>query len=295
MRWKDVEGGGLAIEVDAPRVPTLFLESFPGWRIRLMRRGTPVLWARMKGAAEGVWIARAEGAASPGVLPPITAREARATTRIEDWMRFVARGLDESAASPLRVGPWQLTELRSVGRDALEPIDVHRRPSRALDVRAVFDVAPVHYLRWGLNGARTIVPLRTGSAIDASRVKAWRKHVRDGTLPPIVLWWVSMLDAYVLLDGHDRLRAALAEDVLPRAIALWEPRGRARWRMPEEDAVRGYERAFRAEHRLSENSRRTMTAFLLRHFAPDQDVATTARGRPSPEEWSASSPIRSCG
>ena len=41
-----------------------------------------------------------------------------------------------------------------------------------------------------------------------------------GILPPVLLWWISGLDCHVVLDGHDRLVAALSEDVEPPVLAL---------------------------------------------------------------------------
>ncbi|MGB8939405.1 MAG: hypothetical protein WCD21_04060 [Streptomyces sp.] len=41
---------------------------------------------------------------------------------------------------------------------------------------------------------------------DDPRVKAYRKQARDGTLPPVLLWWVSGLDCHLVLDGHAGLR-----------------------------------------------------------------------------------------
>jgi len=35
-----------------------------------------------------------------------------------------------------------------------------------------------------------------------------------------LLWWISGLDCYVLMDGHDRLVAAVAEQVEPPMLAL---------------------------------------------------------------------------
>jgi hypothetical protein len=64
------------------------------------------------------------------------------------------------------------------------------------------------------------VPLRAPSALDGARVKAYRKQARDGTLPPILLWWISGLCCHVLLDGHDRFAAALAEEREPSVLVL---------------------------------------------------------------------------
>ena len=55
------------------------------------------------------------------------------------------------------------------------------------------------------NGAWQILPLRPLDSSDAGRVKSYRKQVDEGILAPVLLWWISGLDCYVVLDGHDRL------------------------------------------------------------------------------------------
>jgi hypothetical protein len=52
------------------------------------------------------------------------------------------------------------------------------------------------------------------------RVKAYRKQARDGTLPPVLLWWVSGLDRHLVLDGRARLAAAIAESTAPPVLHL---------------------------------------------------------------------------
>ncbi|MDX3235410.1 hypothetical protein PV392_06910 [Streptomyces sp. ME03-5709C] len=65
-----------------------------------------------------------------------------------------------------------------------------------------------------------ILPLRPMPGADDSRVKAYRKQAREGTLPPVLLWWVSGLDCHLILDGHARLAAAIAESVEPPLLQL---------------------------------------------------------------------------
>ena len=69
-------------------------------------------------------------------------------------------------------------------------------------------------------GRHGILPLRRLSPPDAPRVKAYRKHARDGTLAPVLLWWVTFLDGWLILDGHDRAVAALAEGAPPECVEL---------------------------------------------------------------------------
>jgi hypothetical protein len=70
------------------------------------------------------------------------------------------------------------------------------------------------------NGSWQILPLRPLGGPDTGRVKAYRKQVVEGTLAPVLLWWISGLDSYVLLDGHDRLVAALSENFEPPLLCL---------------------------------------------------------------------------
>jgi hypothetical protein len=70
-----------------------------------------------------------------------------------------------------------------------------------------------------LQGA--LVPLRAPSPEDDGRVKSWRKRARDGTLPPALVRYVDLLGKWLVLDGHDRLHAALLEGVAPPLLGLW--------------------------------------------------------------------------
>lgn len=70
------------------------------------------------------------------------------------------------------------------------------------------------------SGSWEVLPLRPMPDADDGRVKAYRKQAGEGTLPPVLLWWVSGLDCHLILDGHARLAAAIAESVEPPLLAL---------------------------------------------------------------------------
>jgi hypothetical protein len=62
--------------------------------------------------------------------------------------------------------------------------------------------------------------LRRLSPVDAGRVKAYRRELREGILPPALLWWVSGLNTLLVMDGHDRITAAVAEHARPDVVVL---------------------------------------------------------------------------
>ena len=307
MYWLETEvargEGGFTIVVPEPRRPGLVLESSRSRRLRLSASGDPLLWARIEDDYAGVWVLRRETTESPAIVGPIRAREARARSTIGEWMRYFAGELERSARSPLSQGTWQLSELgRSplpVGPagSALPPADAYVAtepggPPAAHRLLAAPSTPRLAFQPWRVSSPHEVFPLRSFSDLDASRVKAWRKHARDGTLPPILLWYVSGLEMPLLVDGHDRLRAALSENVAPRVLALWQSLQRPnRW---SDDAwraraVEGYERAHQGRYPLSDATRRGLNDALADAFRPSaRHWITTGRAAPGLDElWRA--------
>ncbi|MCA9605678.1 MAG: hypothetical protein KC619_08795 [Myxococcales bacterium] len=290
------EPTGLGLVVREERPAGLRLEHVGGWKVRLRARDRVLLWAHPRLRLDGVWLLRGRGEASPGILPPITAREARATTEPMGWMKRFARALERSAASPLGRGTWELSELVpsagphascSAARrgDARSARDPERGPPDAYGLRASLTLPHVWFEPWGVNGSLGVFPLRDAPSSETARLRAWRKHAREGTLPPVLLYWVGALDMYLLVDGHIRLQAALEEDVSPCVIALWQPQvlrfeGADSWRSP---LVEKYERAFEHERQLTVETRRTLGRRLAAAFAEHRVPVTTARHRPGAE------------
>jgi hypothetical protein len=232
------------VEIDVPDESprgALRIESAPGWLVRLVIDDRTLAWARAE-----PWRSRFAWASMPctslAVVEPIRASEARATPPIA-WPRAMAERLVRSPRTWLRAGTWTVRT---------EPVS---GLVDALDARAAF------VERHGVNGSGRVIALRPPSQPENARVKSYRKHARDGTLPPVLLGWVSVIDAYVVLDGHDRLLAARLEHVVPDALVLAGVReDRERWPDIDRDRVRReagatYERVFAAEPRLSDRAR----------------------------------------
>lgn len=203
------------LDVDSPSRPGLRVEVASGGRMLLRQDARPVLLARVAAYHRGVDYARLAGYRSP--VAPCRAARARAAAGFGPaegaarWARSFAADLAASWTGPLHAGRWVLA------RD-----DRAARPAGTPDYWSHHASADSGYVGWDcfLPGRRAVLPLRALSPPDAARVKAYRKQARDGTLPPVLTWFIGGLDSDVLLDGHDRLAAALAEGQEPAALSL---------------------------------------------------------------------------
>ncbi|OLZ69527.1 hypothetical protein AV521_17600 [Streptomyces sp. IMTB 2501] len=192
---------------DRPGPPSLRFETADDGRMLLLRQaGRPLLLGRsvIDGApcCPELRLHRLDGYRSP--LPPL--RTARQRSSV-NWPHEYARRLEETTGTPLSDGRWELALRTGFPPGIWEEDLVREWPGGSLGL----------YCGGGWHG---VVPLRPLSPPDSGRVKAYRKLVREGTLAPVLLWWVTFLDGWLLLDGHDRAVAALAEGRTPHCVEL---------------------------------------------------------------------------
>ncbi|MGW5421549.1 hypothetical protein [Streptomyces sp. NPDC003943] len=208
------------MRIEQPVRPGLRMECADGGRLVLTQGDRPVLFARQRASHRGVHYARTGRYASP--LAPLRAGTARAVAAFaapgsdawtERWAAYAEAELRVAAGGPLHEGDWNLGPMTPgwfvdgnwAGLLAHDPDRGH--------------------LTWFGHGdpaedARDLLPLRALSDPGAARVRAYRRQYREGVLPPVLLWWISGLNSPVVLDGHDRLVAALAEGGRPEVLLL---------------------------------------------------------------------------
>jgi hypothetical protein len=205
---------GLALEVEDRRLPGLGV-FIAGQRLLLSQQSEPVLLAVVEEQLGGVNFWRTELFRSP--IPPLRADAARARAGVpQRWAYRFAQHLIDSPDSPLHEGRWLLT-----GESSLRRWNHGGAPHAEYWGAMLVEGHPDGYIDWFIhNGSWEILPLRPMPGADDSRVKAYRKQARDGTLPPVLLWWVSGLDCHLILDGHARLAAAIAESIGPPLLQL---------------------------------------------------------------------------
>ncbi|MEU4172095.1 hypothetical protein AB0F46_35090 [Streptomyces sp. NPDC026665] len=205
---------GLSLDVRDRHRPGLCVFT-AGARLLVSQLARPVLLAVVDELLDGVDFWRTDAYRS--LVPPLRADTARALAGSpERWAHRFARYLADSPAGPLHDGRWLLSYDSPLRRWR------HADTSHAEYWGSMLlDGHPGGYIDWFIHsGSWEVLPLRPMPDADDSRVKAYRKQAREGTLPPVLLWWVSGLDCHVILDGHARYAAAVAESVEPPLLHL---------------------------------------------------------------------------
>ncbi|TMU79490.1 hypothetical protein FGA82_13210 [Pseudomonas fluorescens] len=244
--WRDLKDledkwAGLSVEVKrtTSNKPPLHLQSGNNGRMKLMLNDITLFWGTIATSYYGAWLVRKpqsiqlESSPVPAIdsadvqehfdLPP--------DERIRNWCRYFISKLMEHQADFLYPGHWVARPLLPTaarytygegvrGWYFSTPTEASSHLPRwyARGEGILDNVNPqtVHWLDWDLGhliGLHTVDPL-------SGRMKWWRKKAREGSLPPILLWYVGGLCSYVIIDGHYRLQAALDEHVKPDFIVL---------------------------------------------------------------------------
>ena len=204
-----------------PERPPIHLQAAAGGYLRLVGAAGPVLWGLVDSGWYGIEIVRANDAAIH-VVPPIRADDAanapgRAGSLefLNWWTRRYATLLSASSDTPLARGRHYLME-PAASSPSTRAQHLSLRPAQLEDLleqREDFEFSWDH-------GYVGLLLTRQLSAASDGRVKMWRKRAKDGALPPLLTWWCRGLFAHVLLDGHDRVHAALLEGTTPDVIVL---------------------------------------------------------------------------
>jgi hypothetical protein len=129
---------------------------------------------------------------------------------------------------------------------------------------------------------RDILPLRRLSPLDAARVRSYRRQVNEGIMPPVLLWWVSGLDTLLVLDGHDRIAAAVAERTVPAVVVLAPASDPLMASSAHKRLVREYEgrqRHMQLATDAGDELAKTQSANITRRFAGQLNDVTRSEGR----------------
>lgn len=250
--WQDVfdrreQWQGLSLHVRAGERAAGGLQVHSGHngRFKVMVGDDTLFWATVAEDHAGVWLIRnLDADRSTCGLPPIRsadmARAAGAPAQpLSFWCRFFARRLFSGDSPMLSAGQWLLRPMtyqtpkapRAIAGS--QPLARWRFSSPSAeggylgewqcygsDITSLTEPEPVFWVDWWWGGdallaAHAVTP-------EASRLKWWRKKSREGTLPPVLVWFFRGLESYVILDGHYRMQAALETGIPPDFVVLSE-------------------------------------------------------------------------
>ncbi len=231
-------GPGLLVEIPREgrwaRRPSLHFEAAQDYRLRANSGGQPLLWLRIDSWWDRCGCLRGP-AGVPWRLPPLSAAEVREVTHAPDsplwweaWVWRMGRAISRPEHPLLHAGRWCLRPVR-----AIQASSQHRYPISTMEWGFGQLPSAPHSLEgvqrferfwvedWTEMFQGAVVPLRAPSSQEDGRVKSWRKRARDGTLPPALLLYVDLLAKWLVIDGHDRIHAALLEGAPAPLLGLW--------------------------------------------------------------------------
>ncbi|NDO82124.1 hypothetical protein CJP72_15530 [Citrobacter sp. NCU1] len=263
--WKDLfdrnnhwQGLTLTVRENSGAVQAVDILSGHHGRMALTLYGETLFWASMLKDHSGVWvILNSDYAGRRDVLPPVTSDDVEFIkgkpqgSWIGEWCRYFSRQLMNAPVPLLSPRRWLLRPMSAVKPSApysrQQPIPVENWRFESPESSGNFgcqwslygvdfpdlahpDSVTLADWWWGGNlllGRYSIQP-------DAGRLKWWRKKCREGTLPPILVWYIAGLGSFVILDGHYRLQAAIEEGIPPEFLVLSELNERELPSSPEE-------------------------------------------------------------
>lgn len=227
MIWKDVytpqeEWCYLRVETSVSTAKRFFwVESGNNARFKLYNGDTPLLWGTICKGYYGCWVLHndAEWALEDMPIKPIRS-DVLNTAENQDffpfWSRYFAKELNNPEHPFFTEGIWQLYRgFKS---------ETERNKYKEVKNPEVL-VNQISYIDWGLSGnGNVLIPLKMFPDTESGRVKWYRKLVRAGICPPILVLYLNCLDGFVVLDGHCRLAAFNAEGKTPQIISLYNIR-----------------------------------------------------------------------
>ncbi len=210
---------GLTLDVAGRSRPELAVYVAADGRLLLRQADQAVLLAKLHNDHAAVEYFITGNYRSP--IAPTRAADAAAIAdagsehRSGRWAHYFATALRAAQHSPLYDGRWLLNASATHLENTPWARSVARRWTELLLAENPGEIDWI-----SRQGGGQVLPLRQLSDPTDSRVKAYRKQARVGILPPVLLWWISSLDCYVIVDGHDRILAAIAEEQEPSFMAL---------------------------------------------------------------------------
>lgn len=229
--WKDILDDSdkwAYLEIIVSQTPKLsyHIQSGGKQRFKLTNNIETIFWGCIELSYYGVWFLRNDKIweTKKKFIPPITSAQIEESITknknqdISFWSKFFSKSLSESEITFLHEGTWKISEAK-LKRDPLEKMDRFKK-WKISNLTETYEKGQLSYTEWTFSGNSTLIPLKNFPIPSDGRLKWWTKKVKEGTCPPILIWYVHSLDSYLIIDGHYRLKASMNENRLPKILVL---------------------------------------------------------------------------
>ncbi|UII25421.1 hypothetical protein LVD15_19245 [Fulvivirga maritima] len=224
MIWKDITNNsevwmGLRIEINEDIKSNFLLESGNNCRFKLYNNSQPVLWGTFGSDYWGVWalINPLDWELSDMPVAPINAATVEESKNEEYywfWSRFFAKQLGDKNDPYLSKGIWTITIGSSYENRAANTSEI------IYDLDDAYVTENPRWIDWDIGKNGNIIALKNEPNIESGRVKWYRKLVRENACPPVLVWYLTCLSAYIIIDGHARLKAFQTEAIPAKFLIL---------------------------------------------------------------------------
>ncbi|MGK3115660.1 ParB/Srx family N-terminal domain-containing protein [Candidatus Pantoea formicae] len=249
--WKDLfdrndDWQGLELTVSMNLGGSQAMEMLSGshGRMALQVAGKTLFWATMLNDHSGIWLVfNTNHSDGQTLIPPVTSKDIEKViskaelARTKEWSRYFSRKLMNTSLSLLTAKRWLIRPMEIKHQSPLSKISDTVKNWRFYspqstgnigfswnlygeDFPDLVDPNKVRLVDWWWGG--NLLLGRYAIQPNTGRLKWWRKKCREGSLPPILVWYVAGLGSYVILDGHYRLQAAIEEEIPPSFLVLSE-------------------------------------------------------------------------
>lgn len=140
----------------------------------------------------------------------------------EYWANFFAKALLTSPFTMLTQGNWKIF--------AKLPFKIFPKHLQSYygntndfnqSIQLFTDDSLLTQLDWGISAREdNLVLLKGLPYAESGRVKWYRKKIQENACPPLLVWYQNHLQAYLLIDGHARLKAYQLEQVEPTFLVI---------------------------------------------------------------------------
>lgn len=217
---------GYTLEINEEKESVIQVVSFPGYKIKTQINNQNIVYSNITSDYWGSWSIVNKLSEETQIFPFIKSSdiEQYKLARIEYkdyWLNQIRRTIESNQIKLVPNGTWQMIYSESLQGDwKYQNNSVGQTNLKGQQqLNEVFTSENPKYSDFEIDNIP--IAIKETPFEESGRVKFWRKKVKEGTLPPIVLMHLSQLSNSIIIDGHSRLMASISENVPPKLIILY--------------------------------------------------------------------------